>query len=827
MWQIIFMNVRNQFNSLIIACFFIFGTNLFSQTAKGTLLGTVIDRNTQLPVTGAIVRIDGTELGAVVDLDGNYKISMIPTQSWNVTVSYLGYKTATKYNVVITAGNNSQINFQLEEDSKALSEIEIKINKSTRIASAETPLSIQNLSAEEIKSNPGGNFDISRVVQALPGVGGTSGNGSFRNDLVIRGGGPNENVYYLDGVEIPVLNHFSTQGAAGGPTGILNVSFIEDATLSSSAFHSRYDNPLSAVLQFKQRDGNKERFQGNFRLSGTEAALTAEGPMGPKTSFLSSVRRSYLDFFFSLIDLPIRPNYWDFQYKITHRFNAKTTLTSLGIGAIDQFTFALPKNATPENLYVLSSNPMINQWNYTQGFTLKRIVNNGYWNLTFSRNMFDNRLDQFQDNYNGKQNDESKRSLKIESQEIENKLRFEHHVVNGSWRYSYGAGVQYVKYNNDVFAKARPEIKDSLGNIIQPSVQFNFGTDIDFLKYGLFAQVNRKFLNDDLLLSAGVRADANTFSNEGVSNLFNTLSPRFNISYAISSQWTINASIGKYHKILPYSSLGFRDSNNVLVNKDLPYMRSDHFVTGVEYIPKANLRFTLEGFYKLYNDYPVSMRDGISLANQGGDFGIIGNESIISNGKGRSYGIELFAQQKLNKSLFYTISYTLFWSQFSGATDEYIRSSWDTRHLFSMLAGYKFKYNWELGLKFRLQGGTPFTPFDLERSRVNYLVDGRGTLDYTRLNSLQLASFSQLDLRVDKKWNFNKFTFDLFLDIQNLLLANNPTFPAYTFLRNADNTGFQTTDANPIMPDGSNAIPLLLTESDPTLVPTIGFIIEF
>lgn len=188
--------------------------------------------------------------------------------------------------MVITAGNTGQINFELRQDSKVLGEVVFSENKSIRIATSESPLSIQNLSAEEIKSNPGGNFDISRVVQVLPGVGGTSGNGSYRNDLVIRGGGPNENVYYLDGVEIPVINHFSTQGAAGGPTGILNVSFLEDATLSSSAFHARYDNPLSSVLQFKQRDGNKDRIQGNFRLSGTEAALTAEGPIGTNKNIL-------------------------------------------------------------------------------------------------------------------------------------------------------------------------------------------------------------------------------------------------------------------------------------------------------------------------------------------------------------------------------------------------------------------------------------------------------------------------------------------------------------------------------------------------------------
>jgi hypothetical protein len=285
-------------------------------------------------LVGVSVKIEGTALGANTDVEGNFRIGNIPPQSYNVTVSYLGYNRETRYNVVITTGNVNQLNFEMQAEATSLGEVVVAENKSVRVASVETPLSIQNVSVEEIKSNPGGNFDISRVVQALPGVGGTAGTvGGFRNDLIIRGGGPNENVFYLDGVEIPVINHFATQGAAGGPTGILNVSFIEDATLSSSAFNARYDNPLSSVLQFRQRDGSAERFQGNFRLSGTEAALTAEGPLGQKrgkTTFLASARRSYLQFLFKAIDLPIRPDYWDFQYKITHKIDSKTTLTSIG-----------------------------------------------------------------------------------------------------------------------------------------------------------------------------------------------------------------------------------------------------------------------------------------------------------------------------------------------------------------------------------------------------------------------------------------------------------------------------------------------------------------
>ncbi len=796
----------------------------------GSLTGTVKDKLTQEALIGATIKLDGSDLGAATDVDGNFRIAGIPPKSYNVVATYIGYAAQTKFNVVITTGNANQLNFELEPDGKSLGEVVVSENRSVRIASTETPLSIQNLSVEEIKSNPGGNFDISRVVQALPGVGGVSGTGGgFRNDLIIRGGGPSENVFYLDGVEIPVINHFTTQGAAGGPAGILNVSFIEDATLASSAFNARYDNALSSVLQFRQRDGNPERFQGNVRVGASETALTAEGPLGKKngkTTFLASARRSYLQLLFKALGLPIRPDYWDFQYKVTHKFNSKTTLTLLGVGAIDDFYFAAPKDATPENLYILSAGPGVNQWNYTQGFALKRLIDNGFWNLTFSRNMLDNRLDQFADNTDGKQSDESKRIIGIQSQEIENKLRFDINRYAGSWKFSAGAMAQYVKYNNTSYTRLRAEVRDSAGNVVQPAAEIRFNTAIDFFKFGVFGQVNRLFFGERLGLSAGLRADGNSFTDDGA-NLLNTISPRISASYAFAPKWKLNASVGRYFKTPLYTVLGYRNAAGRLVNQDQPYLRSDHYVAGLEFVPTRVLRLTLEGFYKKYADYPVGEFNGISLANQGGGFNILGNERVLPVGSGEAYGMEVFAQQKLSKNLYFTGSYTLFWSKFSNLNGQLIASAWDNRHLLSLLGGYKFRRNWELGLKYRLQGGVPYTPLDLDASRLNYATIGTGVLDNSRLNTLRLGNFSQLDLRLDKKWNFKRATFDVFVDIQNLLNTVNSAPPNYTFQRTADGAAFVTTDNQPLRADGSNAVPLLLGNTEGSLLPGVGVVVEF
>ncbi|SNC66937.1 Outer membrane receptor proteins, mostly Fe transport [Hymenobacter gelipurpurascens] len=792
----------------------------------GILTGIVRDRKTQETIPGATVTLEGTSLGASSDAEGRYRLSEIPTGSYNVRATMVGYEPLLRANVVITSGNASIINLELSSGSQQLGEVQVVGNRAIRVATAETPLSVQRINTEEIKSNPGGNFDISKVIQTLPGVGGggTGGTSGFRNDIIIRGGAPNENVYYLDGIEVPVINHFQTQGSGGGPTGILNVSFIEDVTLSSSAFEARYDNALSSVLQFRQRDGNPDRVQGNVRLSGTEVAGTLEGPLAKNTTFLASARRSYLQLLFKAIDLPIRPNYWDFQYKITTKLSPKTTLTSIGLGAIDHFELAVPRESSPDKEYILRSTPTIDQWNYTIGLALRQLLPNGFLNVALSRTQLDNKLDQFEDRST---TEEADRVLLTRSGETENKLRLDVNKSVGRWQYAYGAVGQYVQYDSRFFSRVRSEVRDAQGGLVSPQVNVRFQTAIDFARFGAFGQLTRTLLPDDrLTISAGLRADGNSFT-EGGANLLRTLSPRVSASYGLAPRWNLNASVGRYYKIPPSTILGFRDEAGRAVNQGTRYIRSDHYVAGLEFLPAAATRFTLEGFYKKYNHYPVSVRDGISLANLGGDFAALGNEAVQSTGLGRAYGAELFFQQKLTRKIFAVASFTAFRSEFSGVDGRFKPSAWDSRFLASALLGRKFEKGWEMGFKYRFAGGSPYTPFDLEASRASYLAVGRGVLDYSRLNTVRLGNFQQFDFRLDKKFNWRRTSIDLFLDVQNAFLLKNPSLPSYTFQRTDDNSGFQTSDGQPIRPDGSNAFPILLQDDDPSVTPTIGFILEF
>jgi len=812
-----------------IVVFSIFSLSILTTTAQnnGRLSGVVVDKLTQKILPNVSVSIEGIAKGAIADTNGIFRIIGIPLKTYNIIFSLVGYKKQTLFNVVINAGNENNFNIELEQSGGALTEVLVKTNKRTaRAATLETPLSVQRLTTEEIKSNPGGNFDISKVIQSLPGVGGGAGGGGFRNDIIIRGGAPSENVFYLDGIEMPVINHFQTQGSAGGPQGILNVSFIEDVKLSSSAFDARYDNALSSVFQFKQKTGNRNKLQGNVRLSATELSGTLEGPLSKdkKTTFLASIRRSYLQLLFTAIDLPIRPSYWDFQTKITRQIDKKTTLSFIGIGAIDDFRFAAIKKATPEKLYILNSNAFIKQWTYTAGLSLKRLVKNGFVHIALSRNTFDNDVNQYEDNTT---QIEAQKTLTYRSRETENKLRVDINKNIKDWKIAYGTVAQVSEYDTKTFAVLRRELKDGFGNIIQNAVTVNFTSPLNsFLRYGAFAQVSKRFFNSRLGISAGLRSDMNTFTTKG-NNGLKTLSPRISASYILADKWTANASIGRYFKIAPYTILGFADNANNLVNKNSLYQRSDHYVAGVEYLPNDGLRFTAEGFYKDYANVPVSISKGISLANLGGDFNVLGNEAVVTNGKGRAYGFEFFAQKKLTNKFFGILSYTFYRSEYAGLDNKLIASAWDNRHLLTVTWGYKFPRNIELGLKFRYQGGAPYSPFDDVASKANYLSLGQGIVDYARLNTQRLGGFNSGDVRIDKKWNFKKMTIDLFLDVTNWYIAKNPAIPTYTFRRNANNTAFLTTNGLPINMNGSNAIPILLSNDDPQVTPTLGFIIEF
>lgn len=770
-----------------------------AQENAGKLSGYVIDKKTEEPLIGATVRLIDTTIGAVTDINGFYTISDIPAKTYSVEASFVGFTSDIKFNVVVRSGGTPDVNFQLEEETNQLNDVVVTASPFRK--SEETPLSIQRLSPEEIATFPGGNNDIAKVVQALPGVSGSVG--GFRNDVIIRGGAPNENVYYLDGIEIPNINHFATQGSAGGPVGLLNVSFFEGVTLSTSSFGSQYDNVLSGVLQFDQRNGNNRDYKTNIRVSSSEAALTFEGPLFKSereysnTSFIASVRRSYLQLLFQALDLPFLPDYWDYQYKLSHKIDKYNDLIITGVGSIDDFSVNIPDDIDAEQQANLDQVPIIKQRTNTIGASWKRRFKDGsgFMTTAVSTNVLNNDFTQYEDNTT-----QTNALLSNASREQETKIRYAYTRFAGDWILTGGAVVQNADYQN--------ETVDIVNN-------FQFDNGINFWRYGINAQLSRSFLNERMSFSAGFRMDGNTFTTDG-NELYRTFSPRTSISYQLDSRanWTLNGSIGRYFKIAPYTVLGFTDNEGNLANKDVDYIQNDHIVLGIERILNASTRVTVEGFYKRYRDYPVSLTDSVSLANLGADFSVLGNEPVASVGLGRTYGLEFLYQKKFTKSFYGILAVTLYKSEFTGFDEnQFISSTWDNGTLITFTGGYKFGNNWEVSARVRYLGQTPTAPIDQQTTLANYPAIVR---DYSRQGEQLLDAFNQTDIRIDKKWNFKGFTLDVFLEIQNAFGQDTPQEPLFGLVRNDD---------------GDIAQPRTLTQIDNIetgqVLPTIGLVLDF
>ena len=772
----------------------LFNINVFAQN-QGDLFGRVIDSETGFGLEGAAIQIENSDFYSVTDQNGYFQIVDIPTSSYNITASFIGFKSLTKFNIIIKSAGNQSLEYILNPSYEILDEIVLK--ESPFKTSLETPLSTQTFSAVEIETYPGGNNDITRVIQSLPGI--SPSVGGFRNDIIIRGGGPTETVYYLDGIEIPNINHFSTQGSSGGPVGLINVSFIKDVTLSTSSFGAEYDNALSGVLSFEQKDANTDKISGNFRIGSSEAGLTFEGPINisknKETSFIFSVRRSYLQFIFKAFGFSFLPDYWDYQMKIKHKIDDFNYLNFIGIGSVDKLTVNESDEFNFENESQIEQIPIINQKSRTFGVSWKRIYKNksGFFNLSISNNNLKNNFERFQNNLS-----KTNPSFSNLSNEEETKIRFISNYNTSNFKFSYGGNFQ---------------LSDYLNTTQYDYYNINYNSKIDFIKYGVFVKSSKTFFDDKLGMSFGVRLDQDNFTEEN--NFFENISPRLALSIIISenNKWKFNLASGRYFKIPTYTTLGFKNLNDIFLNKNSKYTRSDHLVGGLEYNWTESSRLTFEAFYKKYKNYPVSKIDRVSLANKGADFEVLGNEEILTIGKGKSYGLEFLYQQKLKNNFYGILSYTFFYSKFSGLNDRYIPSVWDNRHILSFTGGYKLKKNWELSAKIRFTGKTPYPPVDLESSNQSY---PEIIFDYSQLGNYYLNDFTKLDLRIDKRWNFKSTSMNFYIDIENLLMDEIPVPPEYGLQRD-DNLNI----VNP-----RNLIEII-SDNRSSLIPSIGFVFDF
>lgn len=778
---------------------------------SGRIEGRVFNSKNNEPLPFTNIVIFGTNIGATSDLDGNFIFTGVQPGFTRLVATAIGFENFVTTDFLVTNAKTVNVEIPMVETTVKLEEIVVKASPFVR--SQESPVSLRRLSISEIERNPGSNRDISKVIQSLPGVAVTP---VQRNDVIVRGGGPNENSFYLDGIEIPIINHFPTQGASGGPVGIINVDFIREINFYSGAFPASKGNALSSVLDFRMIDPKKDKWNFRAAVGATDLGITANGPLSENSGLIFSYRRSYLQFLFDLIGLPFLPTYDDIQFKYRWDIDQKNQLTIIGLGALDRNKLNLGiDNPNDEQQYTLDFLPVNDQWSYTFGAVYRHFSSNGFHTLVLSRNMLNNEAYKYQDNIEQPE----LKTFDYLSQESENKLRYEFSGKKSVWNYNYGAGLMLSNFNSKIFQRQF---------INGQSIGIKRKADFYLWSWNAFGQIGRGFIDDRLNLSLGVRMDANDYSSS-MSNLLEQFSPRFSASYALTEKWFVNANTGRYYQRPPYTTLGYTDSTGNYVNRDngLKFIGVNHFVGGLEYRPDEESKITLEGFYKFYNHYPFSVSDSVSIASKGADFGIFGNEEVVSTDNGKAYGFEVFARNTSFLGFNTILSYTFVRSKFEDKSGNYIPATWDNRHILNLTLLRELKKNWNIGAKWRFVGGVPYTPFDVEFSSqvLAWNVQGRPYLDYSQFNEKRLQSFHQLDVRVDKQYFFNKWTLMLYLDIQNIYNFKSKSEPVFTRVLDEND---QPVIINPGAPIEEQRYLLKELENESgLLLPTVGIIVEF
>ena len=782
--------------------------SIFISAQTGSINVNVFDEFSKKPLSAKILipKVQQEFSGT-----GNVVISELPTGSYNLEVTSQDYETGFLIDINVVPNQNLTFSIGLNKIAKNIDEI--IITKKQYKTTAESPLSLRNITSEEVQKNAGSTRDVSKAILSFPGVGSTA---TFRNDLFIRGGSSAENKFYIDGIEVPIINHFQTQGASGGPRGIITIDFVKDVDFYSGAFPASRNGALSSLFEFNLKQARKDKVGYKAVIGLDDMQLMADGPLSKDQSWtgLFSVRKSNLQLLFKAIGLPFLPSYYDGTFKISKKYKSGDELFFLGLGAKDSFKFNDEAEKTLTNLTLIDQLPVSPQWNYTIGAGYRHLAENGNWLLTMSRNMLDNQALKYYRNIETPEN----LLYNYKSQESENKIRFDRNFNWADYQFSAGTNVNFSKYFNNSTVK----------NVTQNTVNFDdILSEINVFQYGMYVQTAKKFFADQLQVSAGIRLDASNY-NDKTSNPLEQFSPRVSLSYKINPQFALNFNSGIYYQLPAYTALGFMENGSLTNENSLKYIRNLHFVGGVEYNGNNNLRLTVEGYYKKYKNYPFSLRNQISLANVGGNFGVVGNEPLDSRGFGETYGIEFLAQKRTVNNFYGIMAYTFGYSKFSNAAGNLLPSSWDSRHIVAVTAGKYLNRNWNLGARFRMQSGLPETPYDLQRSAlVNIWNIANGPLqDFNLLNSKRGNLSHQLDLRAEKKWIFRKWQFTAYIDIVNAYGSKSPSrLPVVNLQRDSTNNGIV---ANPTDPENQQYYLLETGESDrSTPLPYFGFIFEF
>lgn len=705
----------------------------FAQAKDGSIKGIIRSKMTQNPLTGVTIKLLNTKLGAISKKNGEFEILNISPGIYAVQFTYIGYETNVSANLAVPSGKSVYIEIELNEKVIGLEGVEVRASYFDK--KIETVTSTQSLSAEDIRRAPGVQEDVIRAAALLPGVAITS---AGRNDLIVRGGAPFENLFVVDNIEVANINHFGTQGSSGGPLSIINIDFVKNLTFSAGAFGSRYGDKVSSITNIELRNGNEEQFGGKLNLSATGFGINLEGPVAERGSFLFSARRSYLDFIFKAAGFSFIPQYWDFQGKFNYRLDDYNTLTFLGVGALGTVTL---NNDNLDDKFDNSRVAVPNQDQFFTGLTWKHLFGNGFSTVTFGQTFT---------SYSTFQNDSNLiKVLNNDSKESESILRTDFDFqLSPQTQFTFGNQLKWasaLKYDLFIADYLRKD-ENGIGN------ELSLDTNFSVFRNASYANITHSI--GLFKATFGARLD---YYGHIENKLY--LSPRLSFIYQINDVSALSMSGGKY-----YQSPSFIWLMGSPDNKNMKPIEADQIVLTYSHTPREDLKVQLEVYHKWYSNYPARVYRPYSVLSPSGFDDVtndipFGLEPLKSEGKGYSRGFELFIQKKLSTiPLYGLLSLSISETKFKSLKGNEFYSSYDSRIIMNLAIGYRFNQLWEVSSKFRLSTGAPTSPFL-----------SNGTVDYTRYNQGdRYKVFHALDVRADKRWNLGNYTLVTYLDIQNI-----------------------------------------------------------
>ena len=723
---------------------------VFSQTEAsfGIISGQLLDSETKSPLMGATVIVLQNGIGTSTDMEGNFTIMKVPVGSFSVQFRYLGYESYTQTDVIIRPQRITYL--QIEIKPSTIQSEQVVVTGGYFKQDDIQPLSTTSFSREEIRRAPGSGGDVSRIIFGLPSLAKVN---DQSNNLIVRGGSPFENAFYIDNIEVPNINHFPTQGASGGPIGMINVDLIRDVSFRAGGFGASFGDRLSSIMELSLREGNRMEFDGQVNLDFIGLGGVVEGPcLDGNGSYLLSIRRSYLDLivkskFFDL-GTGVVPNYGDFQGKLIFDISPSHIIEVLGIVGNDHNS---PDRTTAQE-YDMTHFGNQDVIQTTVGANWRALWSDKMYSktsLSCSSMKFDE--DFFETN-------SGNLFVNNHSTEIAWKLRNVNHIkVSAIHSIDFGMDASYLtnRFNN-VFGA----YTDALGNYLPAYV---YKKIIYASKLGLHISYSFKPI-EKLTAIFGLRGDYYS------TNEHSSLSPRLTLSYIINELTSVHASVGIYKQELPLVLL----AQNYLW-KTLSPPSALHYIIGMDHLLSEDTKLTVEAYQKDYSNFPVDPTNPslFLIDEQQYRFGYFEQHtSLINSGKAKSSGVEVTVQKKLAFDFYGLASMSYFRSNYCGGDGIWRDRIYDNRIIFSAEGGYKPNNEWEFSARWIYAGGTPYTPFDIQKSQVA----NQGVLDNNRINQARYPDYHSLNIRCDRRFHFAASNLVAYISIWNVYNRKNVAY---------------------------------------------------